>query len=185
MVLNSLRKAVTCRSQRMERGGGPIARNAEVIADRDRGQGVPGVVAPQERERHDRPVGERESGAPHRGGRDLGGPQVRLGVVEGVAPDRHRAAPVHLPEKWIVGGYQADMDGDNKYTGILYEERGRGILAQRGERLTIDRDGTKSTVQFGEAAQLALQVTPIFNSPFCEPGRNNNGGTHPLTMTLL
>jgi hypothetical protein len=59
------------------------------------------------------------------------------------------------PEKWIVGGYQADMDGDNKYTGILYEERGRGILAQRGERLTIDRDGTKSTVQFGDASQLS------------------------------
>jgi hypothetical protein len=59
------------------------------------------------------------------------------------------------PEQWIVGGYQADMDGDNKYTGILYEERGRGILAKRGERLTIDRDGTKSTVQFGDAAQLA------------------------------
>jgi len=62
------------------------------------------------------------------------------------------------PEKWIVGGYQADIDGDNKYTGILYEERGRGILAQRGERLTIDRDGTKSTVQFGEAAQLAKTI---------------------------
>src|SRR5690348_7894732 len=40
------------------------------------------------------------------------------------------------PKQHIVGGYQADMDGDNKYTGILYEERGRGILAQRGEKLT-------------------------------------------------
>ena len=39
------------------------------------------------------------------------------------------------------------MDGDNKYTGILYEERGRGILAQRGERLTIDRDGKEARVE--------------------------------------
>src|SRR3954447_24418679 len=62
------------------------------------------------------------------------------------------------PEKWIVGGYQADMDGNNQYTGILYEERGRGILAKRGERLTIDRDGTKLTVQFGDAAQLAKSI---------------------------
>src|SRR5882757_8673689 len=30
------------------------------------------------------------------------------------------------PKEWIVGGYQADMDGVNQYTGILYEERARG-----------------------------------------------------------
>jgi hypothetical protein len=62
------------------------------------------------------------------------------------------------PKEWIVGGYQADMDGDNQYTGILYEERGRGILAKRGERLTIDRDGKKDTVQFGDAAELAKSI---------------------------
>src|SRR2546430_7073243 len=27
------------------------------------------------------------------------------------------------PKEWIGGGYQADMDGANQYTGILYEER--------------------------------------------------------------
>jgi len=62
------------------------------------------------------------------------------------------------PKEWIVGGYQADMDGANQYTGILYDERGRGILAKRGERLTIDRDGTKETVQFGDATELAKTI---------------------------
>src|SRR6476659_4725853 len=62
------------------------------------------------------------------------------------------------PKQWIVGGYQADMDGANQYTGILYEERGRGILAKRGERLTIDRDGNKETVQFGDASELAKSI---------------------------
>ncbi len=62
------------------------------------------------------------------------------------------------PKQWIVGGYQADMDGANQYTGILYEERGRGILAKRGERLTIDRDGKKESVQFGNAAELAKNI---------------------------
>jgi hypothetical protein len=62
------------------------------------------------------------------------------------------------PKEWIVGGYQADMDGANQYTGILYEERDRGILAKRGERLTIDRDGMKETVQFGDAAELAKVI---------------------------
>jgi hypothetical protein len=33
----------------------------------------------------------------------------------------------------IVGGYQADFEAGTKYSGILYEERGRAILAQRGE----------------------------------------------------
>src|SRR3954463_5990735 len=62
------------------------------------------------------------------------------------------------PREHIVSGYQGAMDGENQYTGILYEERGRGILAKRGERLTIDRDGMKETVQFGNAAELAKAI---------------------------
>lgn len=47
---------------------------------------------------------------------------------------------VQLPEggpdkigKWVLKGYQADIDYENQYTGQLYEERGRGFLAPRGE----------------------------------------------------
>jgi hypothetical protein len=40
-----------------------------------------------------------------------------------------------LPEagKWTMKGYQADMDGNDTYTGQLYEERARGFLAMRGQ----------------------------------------------------
>ncbi len=38
---------------------------------------------------------------------------------------------------WSVGGYQADMDVINRYTGMLYEERGRGIVVRPGERIRI------------------------------------------------
>src|SRR4029079_12541725 len=62
------------------------------------------------------------------------------------------------PKQWIVGGYQADMDGDNRYTGILYEERGRGILGKRGEKLTIDADGKKESAKIGDAAELAKLI---------------------------
>ena len=31
-----------------------------------------------------------------------------------------------------VGGYQADFEAGKTYSGILYEEQGRGVLAQRG-----------------------------------------------------
>lgn len=38
---------------------------------------------------------------------------------------------------FVVAGYQADFEYGPKYSGILYEERGRGILAQRGQKVTI------------------------------------------------
>jgi len=41
------------------------------------------------------------------------------------------------PEKWIVGGYQADFEYGERFSGILYEERGRGILAQRGQKVVL------------------------------------------------
>jgi len=44
----------------------------------------------------------------------------------------------------VVGGYQGDFEAGTTYSGILYEEKGRGILAKRGERVTIAADGTKS-----------------------------------------
>jgi hypothetical protein len=37
----------------------------------------------------------------------------------------------------IVSGYQADFEAGKTYSGILYEERGRAILAKRGEKTVI------------------------------------------------
>lgn len=50
------------------------------------------------------------------------------------------------PEYFVVGGYQADMENGPTYSGILYEEKGRGILAKRGERVVIHPDGKKEVV---------------------------------------
>jgi len=47
-------------------------------------------------------------------------------------------------DKFIVGGPQADFETGNKYSGILYEERGRGIMAQRGTAVTVDKNGKKN-----------------------------------------
>lgn len=48
----------------------------------------------------------------------------------------------------ILTGYQADFEAGTKYSGILYEEKGRGILALRGEKTTIKpaADGGKKPV---------------------------------------
>src|SRR4029450_70227 len=41
---------------------------------------------------------------------------------------------VELPSvgKWVLKGYQADMDFINGFTGNIHEERGRNVLAPRG-----------------------------------------------------
>ncbi len=62
-------------------------------------------------------------------------------------------------EKFIVGGYQADIDFGNTFAGILYEERlGRGIMANRGESVTFDEDGEASKKRFADSKQLASGI---------------------------
>lgn len=50
---------------------------------------------------------------------------------------------VEVPEvgRWVLKGYQADIDFANTYTGQLYEERGRGFLALRGQSTWLPPDG--------------------------------------------
>jgi hypothetical protein len=63
---------------------------------------------------------------------------------------------VELPDvaKWVLKGYQADIDFDNQFTGQIYEERGRGFLALRGQAAYVT-DGQKSravgTLESGDA----------------------------------
>ena len=44
------------------------------------------------------------------------------------------------PKSWAVGGYQMDLIGNHALFAMLYEERGRGILAQRGQRVVLRAD---------------------------------------------
>jgi hypothetical protein len=64
----------------------------------------------------------------------------------------------------IISGYQADFEAGKTYSGILYEERGRGILAKRGEKTTIKpgADGKKPTVEVsgsvGDSAAIQAAI---------------------------
>ncbi len=61
------------------------------------------------------------------------------------------------PEYFVVAGYQADMDTGNTYTGMLYEEKGRGILCKPGEKVTIsaaEKDATDP-----KAKDFKIEVT--------------------------
>lgn len=59
---------------------------------------------------------------------------------------------------FIVGGYQADIDASLQYAGINYEERGRGILAQRGQRIMIDKAGAKKDESIGDGKELGKVI---------------------------
>jgi hypothetical protein len=62
------------------------------------------------------------------------------------------------PAGWVVAGYQADIDSGETYSGILYEEKERGILCKRGERVTIDKQGKPQAETVADAAQLQSHV---------------------------
>jgi hypothetical protein len=55
------------------------------------------------------------------------------GVNDGNSGFQYRS--IELPDvaKWVMQGYQADIDLKQVYTGQIYEERGRGFLALRGQ----------------------------------------------------
>jgi hypothetical protein len=62
-------------------------------------------------------------------------------------------------DKFVVGGYQADIDANKRFMGINYEERGRGILAERSEIIAVDGQGKKSRVgSTGDSDALLSQV---------------------------
>ncbi len=67
-----------------------------------------------------------------------GGIQIRSRVAE----DGH------------VVGYQADMNKAGQYIGMLYDEKGRGIIAPRGTKAVVDAKGKKSNEPLPHAASL-------------------------------
>ena len=66
------------------------------------------------------------------------------------------------PKNWVVGGYQADIDSGKTFSGILYEERGRGILAKRGEKTVIKDANGKHKVEvvgsLGDSDEIQSQI---------------------------
>ena len=60
---------------------------------------------------------------------------------------------------FVVGGYQADMDGGNNYTGICYEERGRGIIAQVGQKVELnENEKPKAVGSTGDAKEIKAGI---------------------------
>ena len=64
--------------------------------------------------------------------------------------------------KWVVGGYQGDFEAGDTYSGILYGERFRGILANRGQKTELVRNDGKFEVKVlgsvGESAEIQSKI---------------------------
>jgi hypothetical protein len=67
---------------------------------------------------------------------------------------------VELPDiKYAMKGYQADMDGQQTYTGQIYEERARGFLALRGQFNYVGAGGKPGLVStLGDPAELKALI---------------------------
>ncbi len=69
-------------------------------------------------------------------------------------------------KNWVVGGYQADFEVGKTYSGILYEERGRGILAQRGQKVVIhegeapNKPKIEVTGEVGKSEDIQAAIKP-------------------------
>jgi hypothetical protein len=70
------------------------------------------------------------------------------------------------PAKFVVSGYQADFEAGPTYSGILYEEKARGILAQRGQQVTIrdsenpQKPRIEVTGETGKSSDIQAAIRP-------------------------
>ena len=73
---------------------------------------------------------------------------------------------IDKPEMLHVGGYQADIDASNSYTGIIYDEGGiaggRGIMSKRGELTIWDAENKRSSTPLEKTdAEIKAAIHPV------------------------
>ena len=78
-------------------------------------------------------------------------------IVGGNSGIQYRSRVID-PKNWVVGGYQADFEAGTTYSGILYEERGRGILAQRGQKTVVKGDKPEVIGSVGKSEEIQAAI---------------------------
>lgn len=67
--------------------------------------------------------------------------------------------PGSQPGEFRIAGYQSDIDSGDTYSGIVYAEGERGILANRGEKTEVGADHKPVVVEkFAESADLQQSI---------------------------
>ena len=83
--------------------------------------------------------------------------QLKFKMLGGNSGIQYRSRVID-EDAFVVGGYQADIDDNLTFAGINYEEKGRGILALRGQSVTLKAGGAKEVESFGDAAEIGKVI---------------------------
>ena len=79
-------------------------------------------------------------------------------IVGGNSGVQYRSQEVD-GSQWVMQGHQADIEAGDNYSGIHYEEKGRGILAQRGQKTRINDDGKSEVLEtFADSKELQSKI---------------------------
>ena len=80
-------------------------------------------------------------------------------IVKGNSGIQYRSFKIKGSDEWRIGGYQADFEAGKTYSGILYGERYRGILAKRGQKTVIgDNHKPKVVGQVGDTKEIQKKI---------------------------
>ena len=93
-------------------------------------------------------------------GAEPGDFEIRLEykIVGGNSGVQYRSFEVK-DAKWVVGGYQADLEDGDTWSGANYGERFRGILAARGTKTVIGADHKPKVVgEVGDTKELQSHI---------------------------
>lgn len=87
--------------------------------------------------------------------------ELEYRIVAGNSGIQYRS--FELPDrKWGMGGYQGDFEAGDRYSGILYGEQFRGILADRGESTELLRNEGKFQKKVigsvGDSAEIQSKI---------------------------
>ena len=69
--------------------------------------------------------------------------KIKFRIQNGNSGIQYRSKEV---EKWVVSGYQAEVENNPGKVGFLYHEKGRGWLVNVGDLMVIDEKGKKEVV---------------------------------------
>lgn len=88
--------------------------------------------------------------------------KAKFKIVGGNSGIQYRSKNAGKPEDYRIAGYQADIDGAKGagYLGILYEERGRGFLCNRGTKTWIDAYGERHEQRVTDAGEVLKIYKP-------------------------
>ena len=83
-------------------------------------------------------------------------------IIGGNSGIQYRSFKADGADEWRIGGYQADFEAGDTFSGICYGERFRGILSLRGKKttLTVGEDGKlkKAVEEFAKDADIAKAI---------------------------